>query len=55
MKTNKICHCANCDIEAECHDNEWSIYNKYDPCCPNMKQGRKEEKEFIEEYLETRL
>lgn len=46
-----ICHCSRCLYEPECADNGWCLYGEYDPCCPNMKEGRKQFKQFLEQYF----
>lgn len=51
----KVCHCAHCLIEAECYDNDWSIFIADDPCCPNMKEGREQHKNFLEDYFNERF
>lgn len=57
MKENKrsICHCAHCLYEPECATNDWSLYEELDPCCPNLKKGREQHKQFLEEYLREKL
>lgn len=40
----KVNHCAHCDIEAFCEYNDWCLAEPYDPCCPNIKPYRQQEK-----------
>lgn len=53
--TKLINHCSHCLYESECAYNNWTLYGELDPCCPNMKKGREQYKQFLEEFFNNKL
>ena len=48
MKKNP---CAVCRWEAECAANDWCLFDEFNKKCPNRKEGLRQKKQFMKEYL----